>query len=91
MKIKDGFILRQVAGSYIVIGVGGEAVDFNGMITINETGVFIWKMLEKGCKKEELLSAFLEEYEIDEETAKTDIAEFINALLKANIVDLENA
>ncbi|MBO5060206.1 MAG: PqqD family protein [Clostridia bacterium] len=77
MKIKDGFILRKVAGNYIVIGVGQEAVDFNGMITINETGAFLWEVLSKGATKEEMLSALLAEYDVDEETAKKDITEFL--------------
>ena len=89
MKIKEGFILRQVAGSHIVIGVGGDAVDFNGMVTINDTGVFLWNLLEAGCTKEELLAKFLEEYDIDVETAKTDIAEFLTKLLQANILNLD--
>lgn len=80
MKIKDGFILRQVAGNYIVIGVGEEAVDFNGMITVNETGAFLWKILEKGATKEEMLSGLMSEYDVDEETAKKDITDFLYKL-----------
>ncbi len=77
MRIKDGFILRQVAGNYIVIGVGDEAVDFNGMITVNETGAFLWSVLEKGATKEDMLTALMAEYDVDEETAKKDITEFL--------------
>ncbi len=77
MKIKDGFILRQVAGNYIVIAVGDEAVDFNGMITVNETGAFLWKILADGATKEEMLEKLLTEYEVDEETAKKDITDFL--------------
>ena len=77
MRIKDGFILRQVAGNYIVIGVGDEAVDFNGMITVNETGAFLWSVLEKGATKEDMLSALLAEYDVDKETAKKDITDFL--------------
>lgn len=77
MRIKDGFILRQVAGNYIVIGVGEEAVDFNGMITVNETGAFLWGVLEKGATKEDMLSALMAEYDVDEETAKKDITDFL--------------
>lgn len=87
MKIKDGFILRQVAGSYIVISVGGESVDFNGMITVNETGAFLWEKLAAGATEEELLDAMLGEYEVDEATAKTDIAEFLKLLEDGNLLD----
>ena len=77
MKIKDGFILRQVAGNYIVIAVGDEAVDFNGMITVNETGAFLWNILASGATKEEMLEKLMAEYEVDEETAKKDITDFL--------------
>lgn len=77
MRIKEGFILRQVAGNYIVIAVGDEAVDFNGMITINETGAFLWEILSKGATKEEMLEKLMAEYDVDEETAKKDITDFL--------------
>lgn len=80
MKIKDGFILRQVAGNYIVIAVGEEAVDFNGMINVNETGAFLWKMLEDGADEAELVSALVREYDIDADTAGDDVAQFVAKL-----------
>ncbi len=87
MKIKDGFILRQVAGSYIVIAVGGDSVDFNGMITVNETGAFLWEKLTEGATEAELLGAMLDEYEVDEATAKADIAEFLNLLEDGKLLE----
>lgn len=87
MKIKDGFILRQVAGSYIVIGVGGDSVDFNGMITVNETGAFLWEKLAGGISREDLLRAMLDEYEVDEATAKEDIAEFLKLLEDGKLLE----
>ena len=80
MKIKNGFILRQVAGSYLVISAGGDSVDFNGMITVNETGAFLWEKLTDGASEQELLDAMLAEYEIDAETANADIKEFVKLL-----------
>ena len=88
IKIKDGFVLRQVAGNYIVIGVGGDAVNFNGMVTINETGAFLWKLLEAGCDKEDLLAALLKEYDVDEESAKKDITAFLQNLYNGELLDI---
>ena len=87
MKIKDGYILRQVAGNSIVIAVGEEALNFNGIITINGSGTFLWEKLAEGASKSELLDAMLSEYNIDSETAKKDIDEFISKLEKANLLD----
>ena len=86
MKIKDGFILREVAGSFIVVAVGSAVKDFNCVINLNETGAFLWKELEKGATKEQLLTAFLNEYDVDEQTAKKDIGAFIEKISSANIL-----
>ena len=67
MKIKSGLILREVAENYIVVAVGEAVKEFNGLINLNSTGAFLWKILEKGAEEEDLVKAILEEYEIDEE------------------------
>lgn len=86
MKIKDGFVLREVAGSFIVVAVGEAVKHFNGMINLNETGAFLWKILEKGANKEELVEKLLAEYDVDEKTAKDDVDNFINKLSEAKLV-----
>ncbi len=86
MKIKDGFILREVAGSYIVVAVGAAVKEFNGVINLNETGAFLWKQLEKGCTEEELTGALLSEYEVEEEIAKKDAKSFIEKLTEAGLI-----
>lgn len=88
MKIKEGFLLREVAGNTVVVPIGDEAVEFNGVITINETGKFIWELMQDGIEKEELLDKFMNEYNISEEEAKEDIKAFIQILLDNNIAEL---
>ncbi|MCR4693545.1 MAG: PqqD family protein [Firmicutes bacterium] len=80
MKIKDGFILRKVADSYIAVATGEESVNFNAMVTTNETGAFLWEKLKNETTEEELLVCLLNEYDVDEETAKVDISEFLEKL-----------
>lgn len=79
MKIKEGYVLREVAGSNIVIPSGDAQVSFNGIMTLNDVGTLIWNLLdrENGATKQELLEAVLAEYDIDEETASKDIDRFI--------------
>lgn len=86
MKIKDGFIIREVAGSFIVVAVGEAVKDFNGIINLNETGAFLWKILEKGATKEQLIKALLDEYDVDEKTAEKDVSAFIEKLQEAKLV-----
>lgn len=86
MKIKDGFILREVAGSFIVVAVGEAVKEFNGIINLNETGAVLWKTLEKGATKEQLVKALLAEYDVDEATAEKDVSAFIEKLQEAKLV-----
>ena len=77
MKIREGFILRQIADTYIVVAVGEEAKKANVMITLNETGGFLWEKLTQGATKEGLVDAILVEYDIDKATAEKDVGAFI--------------
>ena len=86
LKIKDGFILREVSETYIVLAVGARVKEFNGMITLNETGAFLWKILEKGSTKEELVKALIKEYEVEEELANKDVDAFINKMKGAGLL-----
>ena len=61
-------------------------MEFNGMITVNETGAFLWKILTKGSTKEELLHAMLEEYEVSAKEAEADIDEFLQLLQENQIL-----
>ncbi len=86
MKIKDGFILKEIAGKFIVVSVGNRVKEFNGIINLNETGVFLWKLLEKGCDEQSMVNEFLSVYDVDENTAKTDVSEFVAKIKEANLL-----
>lgn len=86
MKIKDGFILREVAGSYLVVAAGARVKDFNGMVNLNETGAFLWKLLEKGAEKEEMTEALLKEYDVQKEVAAADVNAFTTKLAEAGLL-----
>lgn len=86
MKIREGFIIREVAGSFVVVAVGSAAKEFGGIINLNETGAFLWKALEKGATAEELVSKLLEEYEVDEATARADVDAFVKKLQENQLV-----
>lgn len=87
MKIKEGFILREVAGSYIVVAVGSRVKEFNGVINLNDSGAFLWKLLEKGSNEEEMKTALLGEYDVSEEIAERDIKTFVEKIKEAGLVE----
>lgn len=87
MKIDKKFVLREIAGEYIIIPTGKTALDFKGLITVNEVGVSIWKMLQNDVTLEELVQGILNEYEVEEEeVAREDIQEFLDALIAGGIL-----
>ena len=53
MKIKDGFILKEMAGSWVVVPVGENMVNFQMMMTLNESGAFLWNQLAEEKTEEE--------------------------------------
>lgn len=85
MKIKNGYLLREVAENHVVVPVGN--LDFDGMITLNETGTLIWKKLEIGATEEELIQAILAEYDVSKEIAAADVKTFLQALRGAKLLD----
>ena len=79
MKLKDGFILRTVAGETVVLPTGG-VTDFDMMITLNDTGKFLWERLVVGAEEADLVKDLLTEYDVSEELATQSVAAFVARL-----------
>ena len=79
MKLKANYLLRKVAGQTVVLPTSAE-LDLNMMITLNDTGRFLWEKLSVGAEKEELVDALLGEYDVSRETAESSVDAFVNRL-----------
>lgn len=79
MKIKEGFLLRQVAGQMVALP-GGDELDLNMMIALNDTGAFLWERLQTETDEAALVSALLAEYDTDEAAVRQDVAAFVKKL-----------
>ena len=79
MRIKDGFLLRQVAGQTVVLPMEGD-LQLNMMITLNETGTFLWERLQSETTEDALVTALLAEYDVEESVAKSAVASFVKKL-----------
>lgn len=86
MDIKKEFIVREIAGEYILVPYGQTTLGFNGIITMNELGRFIWENYENAKDEDELLQKILDEYEVEKEVAKADLDEFLQTLKEAEII-----
>lgn len=80
MKVSSDFVLREIAGEFILVPVGSAAARFNGLITLNETARTIFLALAQERTVEELTDAVTAEYEVDRETARADVEEFLEQL-----------
>ncbi len=87
MKIKEGFILRQIAGEDIVVPIGNNIADFNGVIRLNESAAFLWRELQSETSKNDLVNKLKSEYEIGEELAAKDVEDFIKILEENNALE----
>ena len=87
MKIKEGFMLRDIAGNFVVVPVGKASKDFNGVINLNPTGAFLWKKLITGATTEELINNLMEEYEVNIDVATLDTNTFIENLKEASLLE----
>lgn len=88
MKIKDGFTLRTMLGDNIVVGEGLSQVNFNKLITLNETAAFLWKEVQgKTFGKEDLVKLLLDNYEVEEERAAADVDKLIDTWIKEGIIE----
>lgn len=88
MKIKGKYMLREVAGEIVAISVGETVLNSNVLIVLNESGKFFWEQLTKDLSEQEIINAVCEEYEVDEETVRKDLTNFVN-YLRENKVEIE--
>lgn len=86
MRIEKEFILREIAGDYIIIPTGSTVLEFNGLITVNEVGVTLWKLLQDEVSMEQLVQGVLAEYDVEEAVAREDIQEFLDKLTESGIL-----
>lgn len=82
MKVSADFILREVADTWVVMPLRTDVLDFSGMVRLNNSGAMLWKILEEGASRDELIQAITERYDVSEEQAERDLDEFLGVLNK---------
>ena len=71
----------------MVIPIGEQSVDFQAMITLNETGAFLWEKLQEEMSEEQLVCALTDVYEVGKEIAEGDVRKFLSILRRKNILE----
>jgi hypothetical protein len=89
MKLSNKFVLRQVAGNWVVLPMSDATVNFNGMIKLNESGVMLWRLLEQGKDREALAEMLTTVYDVSLDEALADVDEFLNKLIRVGCIEMQ--
>ena len=88
MTIKEGFILRQICGEYVVVGEGLAQVNFNKMLSLNESAAYLWQEVSgKEFTREDLVKLLLDKYEVSEERAAADVDKLTSIWLEQGVAE----
>lgn len=88
MKTKKGFNLRTICGENIIVGEGIENIDFSRIISMNESAAYLWSHIkDTDFDEDTLVKLLLDEYEVDEATARADVHTLIQKWLEAGIIE----
>lgn len=86
MKMKSGFVMREVAGQYVVIAIGEASKTFHGMIKLNSTGKDIWEGLESGFEEQQIVDLLMDKYQVSQEQVREDVQEFLKQMKEVGIL-----
>lgn len=87
MKRKDNFILQNVGGANILVPLGAQVLDMNGIVVINDTGSYIWELLAEDHSEDNLVEAIAARFDVDNERARTDVKEFVDNIAKMGLLE----
>ncbi len=87
MKIKKGFVTREIAGTIVAVPTGELVNEFQGMINLTNSAKFVWDLLQEDISIEEISDKLSKEYDIDIEKAKIDVEKFVNNLKSSNLIE----
>lgn len=88
MRVKQGFLLREIADSWVVVPIGQRVVEFNGLMSLSESGALLWRRLEEKVEdNQELISLLTKNYDVDEKIARADVQEFLTAIGERGFIE----
>lgn len=87
LKVREGFIVREILDEHMLIGVGSDAYTPNCLMSLSETAAFMWDLMTDGIEKEELIRRVLQEYDAPESLVRRDLDVFLNELHAQNLLE----
>lgn len=89
MRIREGFVLRQVMGKTVAVAVGPAGKSFRGMIKLNGTAKDIWEGIEKGLDECGICEMLCRKYEVSRDKADSDVRQMIDTLRRNGVIEDE--
>ena len=89
MRIKQGFVLRDVCGEKVIVGEGLGAVNFGKLLSLNETAAWLWEQAVAigDFNVEQLTQKLCEEYEVAADEARNDVTAMMNEWNSIGVID----
>lgn len=87
MKIKKGFVVREVGGKKYAVATGDAARSFKGMLGLNDVGAHIFNLMQSHTTADEIVKSLLNEYDVEESVVRADVAHFIDQLRQIQVIE----
>ena len=87
MRRNENYVVKELMGSYVLVPLGDTAINFNGVITLNETAKFMWEAANGDFTEQDLALALIKQYDIDEATANTAVEGFLKAMKEEGCIE----
>lgn len=87
LKIKDGYVIRQIAGTWVSMPTGNRASESSTLFTLSDSAVFLWNLLIEGIQIDDLIMKITEEYDVDEQGAKKDLEKYLEHLKTNDLLE----
>lgn len=87
MKIKKGFVVREVGGKKYAVATGDAAHNFKGMLGLNDVGAHIFNLMQNHTTIDEIVNSLLQEYDVEESIVRADVTHFVDQLRQIKVLD----
>jgi hypothetical protein len=89
MRIKEGFVLREVCGERVIVGEGLGAINFGRLLALNESAAWLWKQAQEmgDFTIEALADKLSGEYDVTADEARTDVTAIVTEWQKVDVVE----
>jgi conjugal transfer/entry exclusion protein len=87
MKRNADFIMQNVGGENLLVPLGAQVMDLNGLITLNDTAACVWELLAQERTADELTAAVAERFDVTPERARADVRTFVDKIAKMGVIE----